>query len=116
MTTTTEIYLKREEITNVKETINTMLNDLRTATERHDGKIHYNQVVMQLNHDERDGKTWKMFVYFDYESSTFYCSFQDENYFDTDFDYGFELVNMAERMMEEIDEVGGFEWIVRDED
>ena len=116
MTTTTEIYLKREEITDVEETINTMLNDLRTATERHEGKIQYNQVVLHLNHDERDGKTWKMFVYFDYESSTFYCSFQDENYYDTDFDYGYELVYMAEHIMEEIDEVGGFEWIERDED
>lgn len=116
MTTITEIYLKREEITNVEETIYTMLNDLRTATERHEGKIQYNQVVMKLNHDERDGKTWKMFVYFDYESSTFYCSFQDENDYDTDLDYGYELVNMAEHMIEEIKEVGGFEWIARDED
>ena len=116
MTTTTEIYLKREEITNIEETINTMLNDLRTATERHMGKIQYNQVVMQLNYDERDGKSWKMFVYFDFESSSFYCSFQDDNYYDTDFDYNYTLEAMADHMKEEIDEVGGFEWIARDED
>jgi len=116
MTETTEIYLKREEISNVEETIKSMLADLRTATESHKGKIQYNQVVMQLNKDDRDNKSWKMFVYFEYESSSFYCSFQDDYYYDTDFDYNYTIESMTQHMMDEIKEVGDFEWIARDID
>ena len=115
-TTADEIYLESKDIANVEETIKTLLNDLRSATEKHMGKIQYNQVVMQLNHDESDGHDWKMFVYYDYESKGFYCSFQNENYYDTDFDYNYTLEGMAEHMQEEVNEVGGFEWIARDED
>ena len=111
----TETYMEAAEVANVENTIYTMLNDMRTAVERHEGTAHDNQIVLQLNRDERDGEAWKMFVYYDYASQTYYCSFQNENYYDTDFDRGYKEIDMAEHIMEEIEAVGGFEWIARDE-
>lgn len=112
----TEIMYLSETVENVEETIATVLNDLRTATEAKKDQVQYNQVVVSLYPDEKDGHTWLMFVYYETASSSFYCSFQNEEFYDTDFDYNYDLEQMAAHIKAEIDNVGGFNWISRDLD
>ena len=109
-----EIYLKSEEISNLHETLNTFISDLREAqiNLNPDG---YNQVVLQLNPD-LSGEQWKMFVYYSTERESFYFSYQNEEYEDTDLTYGYDYDRMIAQMEEEIQKVGGFEWIARDQD
>ena len=51
-----------------------------------------------------------MFVYYDCESGTFYYSYQDEDYDDTDFIRDMSFDNMVAEMEAEI-EPADFEWI-----
>ncbi len=114
MTTDTYTYLQRAEIDNVHQTIADLIGKLYEAETKTNDK-GYNQVVLQLN-PSGDGKQWKMFVYYSKERETFYYSFQDEDYYDTDLTYGKDQTEIVAQMEQEIDEAGGFEWIELDLD
>ena len=106
---TTEKYLKREDIQDVNATINDMLTELREMTQAETDIFEVHQVCMQLN-ENKHLKAWKMFVYFDCESGTFYYSYQDEDCIDTDFIRDMSFDNMVAEMEAEI-EPADFEWI-----
>lgn len=112
ITTANEIYCESNEVSNIEQTINEMLDKLVTETNKDPEGC---QVVIQLNHDNSDGHQWKMFIYHDPKcSEPFYYSFQNETYFDTDFFYNNSREAIAEQMKQEIENVGGFEWICVD--
>lgn len=113
MKTTTEIYLEREEITDVQKTINDMLDKLVSETKQQ-GEDGYTQVVFQLNHDEETGKQWKMFIYYNTDNDTFYYSYQDQDLWDTDTIFSVTREFIIAKMLEEANAVGGFEWICVD--
>ena len=113
MTTTTELYLKREEITNVQQTIEDLLTKLATS-EKAQTEHHTCQIVLQLNREKESGKKWLMFVYYNVENDTFNFSFQDEDYYDTDLTCYVTREYILARMLEEIREVEDFEWIALD--
>lgn len=113
MTTTDEIYLTREEITDVQQTINDMLDRLVSET-RQQGDDADTQVVFQLNPDSETGKEWKMFIYYNADSDTFTYSYQDEDYWDTDFYRSVTRAFIIAKMLEEAKAVGGFQWICVD--
>ena len=105
----TEKYLKREDIQDVNATLKDLLTELRERTQAETDMFEVHQVCMQLNEDKHL-KAWKMFVYYDCESGTFYYSFQDEDCIDTDFVRGYDFDAMIENMEGEI-EPADFEWI-----
>lgn len=113
MTTATEIYLKSEEITDVQKTINDMLDKLVSETIQQ-GDDGYTQVVFQLDADSESGKEWKMFIYYNADSDTFNYSYQDEDYWDTEIYRSVTREFVIAKMLEEAEEVGGFQWICVD--
>ena len=106
---TTEKYLKREDIQEVHATLKDLLTELRERTQAETDMFEVHQVCMQLL-PQADGMHWKMFVYFEPKDGTFYYSFQDEDYNDTDFVRGYDFDAMIENMEGEI-EPADFEWI-----
>lgn len=112
MTQTTEIYLKREEITDVQKTVSDMLDRLATETKAQ-GEDNYCQVVIQLNEDKETGKEWKMFVYYQ-DNDLYRYSYQDEDYWDTDFYNSNTRDFMVAKILEEIKAVDGLQWIALD--
>lgn len=114
MTTAQNIYTPSNEITNLRSTLCSSLSQLMNHQQTLNADGH-NQVVLQLN-PEANGDQWLMFVYFDSKSERFYFSFQDQDYNDTDFTYGFGFMDMVEQIEKEIEMVHGFEWIECDFD
>lgn len=112
--TTTSKYFNSAEITNVRQTICTLLSELLNA-QSFTNKEGHNQVVITLN-EEANGDQWLMFVYYDAKGESFYYSFQDQDYNDTDFTYGVGMMDMVEQIEAEIERVHGFEWIEIDID
>ena len=113
MTTTTEIYLKSEEITNVQQTVSDMLDRLATETKQQ-GADNYCQVVIQLNEDAHTDKECKIFVYDNIEKDTYTYSYQDEDMWDTAFYKCVTRDFMLAKTLEEIKAVGGLQWIAID--
>ena len=105
----TEKYLKREDIQDVNATIKDLLTELRERTQAETDIFEVHQVCIQLNEDKHL-KAWKMFVYYDCESGTFYYSYQDEDCDDTDFIRDMSFDSMVAEMEAEI-EPADFEWI-----
>ena len=112
--TTTSKYFNSAEITNVRQTICTLLSELLNA-QSFTNKEGHNQVVITLN-EEANGDQWLMFVYYDAKRESFYYSFQDQDYNDTVFTYGVGMMDMVEQIEAEIERVHGFEWIEIDID
>lgn len=106
----TEKYLKREDIQDVNATLKDLLNELRKRTQAETDMFEVHQVCMQLL-PEADGMHWKMFVYFEPKDGTYYFSYQDEDYIDTDFVRGYDLNAVMAQMVAEIIRVKDFEWI-----
>lgn len=106
-----DLLIKSEDIqdTNLRRTFCEMVSKLFNAAAflNEEG---YNQICLQLNKD-KDGKQWKMFVYYDNKHESYYFSFQDEDYEDTIFTRGYTFLQIVEQMEREINKVGGFEWI-----
>jgi hypothetical protein len=112
--TTTSKYFNSAEITNVRQTICTLLSELLNA-QSFTNKEGHNQVVITLN-EEANGDQWLMIVYYDAKGESFYYSFQDQDDNDTDFTYGVGMMDMVEQIEAEIERVHGFEWIEIDID
>ena len=108
---TEDLLIKSEDIqdTNLRRTLCEMVSKLFNA-EAFLNEGGYNQVCLQLNKD-KDGKQWKMFVYYDNKHESYYFSFQDEDCEDTLFTRGYTFLQMVEQIEREINKVGGFEWI-----
>ena len=107
---TIEKYLKREDIQDVNVTLKDLLIELRERTQAETDMFEVHQVCMQLL-PESDGKHWKMFVYFEPKDSTYYFSYQDDDYNDTMFARGYDLNAVMDQMVAEIIRVKDFEWI-----
>ena len=114
MTTTEEIYLNAEEITNLQQTVSDMLGKLITETKKNGTEENYTQLVVQLNPDINHGKEWKMFVYYNQDNDTFTYSYQDQNYWDSDFYPSNTREFMLAKVLEETKAVGGIQWIALD--
>ena len=107
---TTEKYLKREDIQDVNATLKDLLNELRERTQAETDMFEVHQVCMQLL-PEADGKQWKMFVYFEPKDGTYYFSYQDDDCNDTLFTRDYSYDQMMQQIVDDIMEVGDFEWI-----
>jgi hypothetical protein len=106
---TTDAFISSDQVTNLRSTLCNAMSDLLNA-EMFMNQKGANQVVIQLN-EEADGEQWKMFVYYDAKHEGYYFSFQNEDYEDTDFSYGFGFMEVIETIEKEVARVGGFEWI-----
>ena len=110
----TEIYLKAEEITNEQRTVSDMLDRLMNeAKKRGEAADKYTQLVIQLHEDNETGKEWKIFVYANIENDTYTYSYQDQDFWDSDFYRSVTREFMMAKVMEELHRYG-FDWIALD--
>lgn len=110
---TDEIYLKSEDIRDLQQTMSDMLTRLATET-RNNGKENDTQLVVQLNPDIDHNKEWMMFIYFNLDNDTYFYSYQDENLWDTDIYRSNTREFMLAKVLEEVKNVGGVQWIALD--
>ena len=107
-----ELFLTSEEITNLQQTVSDMLGRLMEETSK--SGDDNTQLVIQLNKDTESGKEWKMFIYYNQDNDTFTYSYQDQDYWDTDFFFSNTREFMLAKILEEVHAVPGLQWIALD--